>query len=336
MKHTNKVRWAILGAGRIAHAFASDFQYLKNGELVGVAARDKNRAQEFAQQYNIPAAYTYNELYNSNEIDAVYVCTTHNFHFEQCLRCLESGKAVLCEKPITLNDAECKKLVAVAKEKKVFLMEAMWTHFLPAVIKAKQWLNDGRIGKLQVINADFGVPMPYDAEGRLYNKALAGGALLDLGIYPVALATYFTEKEPNAVVASGALGSTGVDERTSMILQYGEVTAAITVCITAQMTNAAYLYGDKGYIKIDTYYRAPSVSIYDNDQKMIEEFVDDRVSRGFVFEMQEATDKILAGELESSTVTHKRSILFQEILTEVRRQIGLIYPSEEESLSHNK
>lgn len=328
MSEKKIVRWGILGAGKIAHAFAKDFKYLQNAQLVAVAASDSNRARTFAEQYNIANAYTYEQLYNSNEVDAVYICTTHNFHYQQCLNCLQQGKAVLCEKSITINDQQLKELVALSQQKKVFLMEAMWTHFLPAVQKAMQWLAGGRIGKLSIISADFGILMPYDVEGRIFNPKLAGGAMLDLGIYPVALTTFFTGRKPQTITASGVVGPTGVDERSSMILQYGDVTTTITISIVTQLTNEAFLFGDKGYIKIEDFYRAPSASIYNAKHQLVETFVDDRTSHGFIYEMQEATNQILKGEIESIIVPQQRSIIFQEIMTEARRQIGMVYPEE--------
>ncbi len=155
----NKVRWGILGAGVIAHSFAKDFSFMQNAELVAVAARDVERAKVFAAGYNIPQSLSYDELYNSEDVDAVYVATTHNFHFEQTMQCLKKGKAVLCEKPVTVDDKEFKELMSFSKTNRVFLMEAMWTYFLPAIHKAKQWMDKGRIGKLKIIQADFAYPM---------------------------------------------------------------------------------------------------------------------------------------------------------------------------------
>src|SRR3954447_8701207 len=152
----DKIRWAILGAGKIAHSFASDFSVVTNAELVAVASADKSRAETFAKEYNLPLAYSYSELYNSSEVDAVYIATTHNFHYEQCIECMNHGKNVLCEKPVTLNDRQFKELARLSHEKNVFFMEAMWTYFLPAVLKAKQWLQEGKLGSLKVIEANFG------------------------------------------------------------------------------------------------------------------------------------------------------------------------------------
>lgn len=324
----DKVRWAILGAGKIAHSFAMDFSAAKNAELVGVAASDKRRALTFAKEYNIPFSFDYEELYKSTEVDAVYIATTHNFHYEQCIQCIENGKSVLCEKPITLNDKQFKELARLSKERRVFLMEAMWTYFLPAVLKAKEWVDEGRIGNLKVIEANFGFPMPKDYEGRMYNANLAGGALLDLGVYPVAFSTYFTNEKPGKITASGVLTNTGVDERSGMFLTYQNITATLFCSMVNIMENKAVLYGDNGYVEIPHFFKASGASIYDNEHNLLQKFEDDRKTKGYNFEIQHATDAILQGKIESAIITHAKSNDIQEIMTEVRRQIGVVYPGE--------
>src|SRR3954453_10196176 len=291
------VRWAILGAGKIAHSFAKDFLQVKNAELVAVASKDKSRAETFAREYNLPFVYDYEELYNSQEIDAVFIATTHNFHYEQCIECMRHGKHVLCEKPITLNDKQFKELAKLAKQENVFLMEAMWTYFLPPVLKAMQWVDEGRIGDLKVIEANFGFPMPKNLDGRMYNLDLAGGALLDLGVYPVALTTYFTNKKPDSIQASGVLAETGADEITGIILQYGAVTASLFCSMVNIMDNKAMLYGDKGYIEIPEFFKAGSAILYDDYHNLIEKFEDNRTTKGYNYETQEATDVILWGQI---------------------------------------
>jgi predicted dehydrogenase len=323
-----KVRWAVLGAGHIAQSFVKDFPLLKNGELVAVAARDKEKAKIFAATHNIPIAYTYDELYNSKEVDAVYIATTHNFHFEQALQCLQQGKAVLCEKPITINDAEFKQLAALSKVNNVFLMEAMWTYFLPAIIKAQQWIDEGNIGALKVIQADFAFPMEKNMEGRMYNPDLAGGALLDLGVYNVALATLFTKRKPDSIIATGVLTETGVDATTTMLLNYGNTIATLCTSMVTRMTNKLRLFGEKGYIEIPEFWRARTATIFDKEFEATETFDDKRTSHGFIYQMQHATDKILSKQIESDIMPHQRSNDIQEIMTEARRHTGLRYPQE--------
>ncbi len=328
MKTKNKIRWAILGAGKIANAFAKDFPLMQNAELLAVASADKGKANNFAKEYHIPKAISHEELYKSDEIDAVYIATTHNFHFEQAMKCLQSGKAVLCEKPITVNDSEFKKLMAVSKEKNVFLMEAMWTYFLPATKKAKQWLDEGRIGKLKVIQADFAFAMEKNMEGRMYNPNLAGGALLDLGVYPVAISFYFTNEAPAKITASGALTKTGVDERLGMIFQYENFNADLFTSMVNRMSNTFKLFGEEGYIEIPEFWKAASAKLFDKEFNLRETFEDNRTSHGFIFEMQHANDLILDGKIESPVIPHSRSNGIQETMVEIRKQIGLKYPFE--------
>jgi predicted dehydrogenase len=323
-----KIRWAILGAGNIAKDFVKDFSHLQNATLVAIAASDKQRAITFAATYNIPLAYTYEELYKSTEIDAVYIATTHNFHFEQSMQCMQHGKAVLCEKPITINDTEFKQMATLSKERNVFLMEAMWTYFLPAIQKAQQWIAKGRIGNLKVIQADFSFAVPKNVEGRMYNPNLAGGALLDLGVYPVAAATLFANGKPNSITASGVLTETGVDASTAMVLNYEDIIAMLTTSMVARMTNKLRLFGETGYIEVPDFWRGYGCTLFDKDFTLVESFNDERTSHGFIYQMQHATDRILNNEIESYIITHKRSNEIQEIMTEVRRQIGFTYPME--------
>lgn len=324
----NKIHWGILGAGVISHSFAKDFSFMQNAELIAVAARDFERAQAFAAKYNIPQSLNYDELYNDKNIDAVYIATTHNFHFEQVMKCLQKGKAVLCEKPITVNDVEFKELMSFSKANRLFLMEAMWTYFLPAIHKAKQWVDEGRIGKLKVIQADFAYPMEKNSEGRMYNPMLAGGSLLDLGVYTIALAYYFTNREPEKITANADMTATGVDESVNMFFQYGDVSATLFSSIITRMTNVGRIFGETGYIEIPDFWRAYGCKLYDKEYTLVESFEDGRESHGFIYEMQHANDLILTGEYESSIMPHLLSNAIQETMMEVRKQIGLKYPFE--------
>jgi dihydrodiol dehydrogenase / D-xylose 1-dehydrogenase (NADP) len=329
MEKTNKIRWAILGAGKIAHKFAQDFATTSNAELVAVASRDMHRAKEFSDQYNIPNTFTYEQLYKSNLVDVVYIATPHNFHYEQCLSCMENGKAVLCEKPVTINDGQFKSLVTLANKRKVFFMEALWTYFLPSLLKAKEWIENGRIGKLKLIQADFGYAMEFNPAGRLFNPHLAGGALLDLGIYPVAFSAFFLGGKPDSVKASAYLGKTNVDETTSILFQHSGISSVLFASMAIKSINKGYLFGEKGYIELPDFFKAFSAGLYSSDHKLIESFHDERTTWGYNFEIQHVTDNIAKGILESNVVTHDRSNEIQELMTEIRRQIGLVYPMEE-------
>jgi len=322
------VRWAILGAGKIAHSFAADFSSVKHASIVAVASKSKNRATMFAEQYQIPNTFLYQQLYDSTEVTAVYIATTHNFHYEQCKQCLLSGKAVLCEKPITINSHQWKELQLIAQHNKVFIMEGMWTYFLPVIIKMQQWIADGRIGQLKVIDACFGFPMEKNLDGRLYNPALAGGALLDLGVYPVALTTLLTRQMPDSITTSGVLAETGVDERLGMVLQYGEVTATLFTSMVNIMNNTAFIYGTGGYIQIPNFFKASYAMLYDDHHNLLETFTDTRTTKGYNFQIQHVNDCLLKGKVESDVVTHALTGITQQVMTTVRQQVGVVYPEE--------
>ena len=328
MNKTNKVRWAILGCGQIANQFANDFKAVKNAELVAVASKDFGRSSVFAKRYGIPYLFTYDELYNSDLVDAVYIATTHNFHYEQSLACIQHGKAVLCEKPITVNDAEFKKLASFAKEKQVFLMEAMWTYFLPALNRAKEWVADGMIGSIKMIQADFGFYSEYNPMGRLYNPLMAGGALLDIGIYPIASHFVFPNRKPDEIKVSAILGDSKVDEFIWIIFNYGDASALLFSSIRFNSLNKGVITGDQGSVELPIFYKTRSAQLYDTKHRLVESFEDQRTTVGYNFEIQEATNCILNGTNESKIVTLARSNELQEIMTDVRKHINLKYPME--------
>lgn len=322
------LRWGMLGAGVIAPSFVRDFSYMKNAELVGVAASDPVRLKRFQSEHQIPQAMSYDELYQHPDIDVVYISTTHNFHFQQSMKCLQAGKAVLCEKPLTVNLHECSELIDFSRTTEVFLMEGMWTWFLPVIQKVKEWIEEGRIGKIKSIQAEFAYPMKKDQEGRMYNPKLAGGSLLDLGIYPIALSQYLMRNAPFKILASGKLAKTGVDEQVAIIFQYEDSISILFSSIVTRMTNMARIFCEKGIIEIPDFWRAYKARMYDLEYQQTDEIIDDRKSHGFIYEMQHANDLILAGKTESPVMTLETSLFFQKSLSEIRNQIGLIFPDE--------
>jgi predicted dehydrogenase len=322
------IRWAILGAGKIAHRFVEDFHLMTNARLVAVASSDPERGKFFADQYGIDLVLTYEQLYASSEVDAIYIATTHNSHYDHAVHCLNSHKAVLCEKPITVNAHQCAELIRLSKLNNTFLMEAMWSYFLPAIIHAKSWIKNGLIGDVKVIQIDFSFPAPKNLDGRLYNSNLAGGALLDIGIYPIALAYYFTDQKPIATLASGHIGETGIDERVGILLEFGSVSASLYSSIVTRTSNSALIFGDKGYIKIPQFWCSTDAQLYGIDHELLDTFLDQRTAHGFIYEMQHANDMITQKALESPVMTHERSLDIQITMDEVRKQIGLRYPFE--------
>ena len=307
-----KIRWGIVGPGIIAHEFAQDFQFVKYGEIVAVASRSKERADAFAKRYNIPKAYgSYAELYADEDVDIVYVATTHNFHHENSTDAINSGKAVLCEKPITVNIAECDSLIALAKEKDQYLMEGMWTYFLPAIKKVSEWVNNGRIGRVLSIKADFGNAVPFDPDSRMYNPALAGGTILDMGIYPLAITWLIYKSDPKNISVISRKASTGVDNDVNMLFEYEDALASLHSSFRSKLNNHAYIIGEKGYIDIPDFWCARECLLYE-DKTIIDSFKDEREGSGFEFEIDAVSNDLLKGLKQSEVMPHNYSRKLQE------------------------
>lgn len=312
-----KINWGIIGTGKIANYFASDFRFVNHGELMAVASRSDASAQAFAENYKIPKAYgSYEELYADPKIDAIYVATPHNFHFENTKNCLEGGKAVLCEKPITVNPRELEKLIEIARANDQYLMEGMWTYFLPALVKAQQWVAQGRIGRVLNVRSDFGYAVPFDAKGRMYNPALAGGSLLDMGIYPIAMAWLFYKQQPKHMTVLSRKATTGVDHDVTMLFEYDDAAAVLASAFRCKLHNHTFVIGEKGYIMIPDFWKADKLYLYEEDE-CIDTFTDDRESLGFNFETDAVNRDLLNGNKESEVMPLSYSQAFQETMANV-------------------
>ena len=307
-----KVRWGIVGPGNIAHSFAHDFQFTKYGELKAVASRSLERAQNFADKHGIPKAYgSYSELYADKEIDIVYVATPHTFHYENSTDAINSGKAVLCEKPITVNLEECDSLIALAKEKDKYLAEAMWTYFLPVIKKVSEWVNRGRIGQVLNVKADFGNRVPFDPESRMYSPKLAGGTLLDMGIYPLAIAWLIYKSDPKNISVISRKASTGVDNDVNMLFEYEDALASLHSSFRSKLNNHAYIIGEKGYIDIPEFWHARECILYESEN-IIDRFQDDRKGKGYEFEIDAVSMDWLNGLKQSEVMPLDYSRKLQE------------------------
>lgn len=313
-----QLNWGIVSAGRIAGLFCQDLVFSKNSHLYAVAARKQADADEFAKQYNVEKSYQgYQTLFDDPKVDIVYVATPHNFHFQQAFDALSAGKHVLCEKPMTVSHKECEILVRLAKDKGLLLMEALWTYFLPAMQKAREWLNDGRIGQLKHIKVDFGYPVPFKLDGREYNPNLAGGCLLDMGIYPLAIADFFLEADIDNLFVKANFCETGVEDDVIIIGKSDDVMVSLATSFQCRLSNNAYLIGDEGYILIPDAFRAKECRLFHLDE-LVESFTDNRQSLGYHFEADEACRVIEEGKLESAVVSHQHSLLFQSQLASVK------------------
>ncbi|AQQ66331.1 oxidoreductase [Microbulbifer agarilyticus] len=315
-----RVRWGILGAGRIANQFANDIRFAPNAELTAVAARSGESAIKFAEEYGIDHAYAgYDALMASSEIDAIYIATPHNLHIDQTKRAMAAGKAVLCEKPLVVNSRECEELVAFARAEGQYLMEAMWTWFLPALRKAKQWVDEGRIGKIRHVKADFGYPIPYSNDRREYDNRLAGGCLLEMGIYPVAIAQYFLQDEPQDLSVRAHLAPNGVEDDVVITADYAQgAVASLATSFRCKLQNWAYIIGEEGYIAIPDFWRADECSLFKLDER-VDHFKDDRPGLGFEFEIIAASADILARKAQSDIVSHEASLAFQRVMERIKK-----------------
>lgn len=256
---TKPIRWGVLGSGAIAHGFVQGLRVLPDARVVAVASRSVSNAKAFAQTHAIPVAHTnYSELVRNPEVDVVYVATPHDRHAEDCLLALEHGKAVLCEKPFTINAQQARTVIEAARRHKVFCMEAMWMRFIPAIRKAHDLVQSGAIGEVRLLSADFAVANQFDPRSRFFARELGGGALLDLGVYPLALASLILG-QPSAIATQAALGTTGVDDQSAVVLSYpaGRL-AVIYASLRVWSPQEAVIMGSHGRIRIHAPFYCPS------------------------------------------------------------------------------
>ncbi|MET0416986.1 MAG: Gfo/Idh/MocA family oxidoreductase [Actinoplanes sp.] len=321
-----KVRWGILGPGGIAAQFAADLKLVEGAELAAVGSRSTANATAFAERFGFARAHgSYAELAADPDVDVVYVATPHAFHHDATLACIEAGKGVLVEKPITLDMASAAALVASARTHKVFLMEAMWMRLNPAIRKVAELIEEGAIGWVSAIHADFGLQGPFAADHRLRDPKLGGGALLDLGVYPINLAHLIMGK-PASVQSWAHLTPEGVDENTGVLFGYepGAV-AALTCSINGASRNAASITGTEGRIDLPVGFFVPREFELTRPDRDVEKFEFPFEGNGYQFEAAEVQRCILAGELESPLMKHTTTLEIMALLDTIRDEIGVTY-----------
>lgn len=322
------ISWGILGAGKIAKKFAEDFKVVSNGKIVAIASRSQNRANEFAHEFEIPKAHSsYEEMVKNSDIDVVYIATPHNFHFEHARLCLNNGKSVLCEKPVTVNSAEFELLQNLAKEKNLFFMEALWTYYLPAILQTMNWIREGKIGDVKQLQVCFGYTGNMDKKMRLANPDLAGGALLDIGIYGIAMAELVFDEELENIQSMAHFSDTGIDDYNSIQLKYKSGgMAQISSSFVSELKNEAVIYGTKGRIEIPQFWMAKKAFLITTDEKL--EFINKNTQLGYNYEAFAVNELLKKGAIESSVVPLVKSKRILSIMDQVREQIGLKYPFE--------
>lgn len=326
---TDKIRWGILSTGNIAHSFSRGFPGVLDGVLHAVGSRTQAAADAFGDEFNIPRRYgSYEALAQDPEVDAIYIGTPHPFHMENSLLCLDAGKAVLCEKPFTINAPEAAAVIRRAREKRVFIMEAMWTRFTPVMGRVRELIAQGVIGEPRMMTADFGYRKPFDVSHRSFNPDLGGGGLLDVGIYPISLA-FMVLGRPQTIVSAVHMASTGVDEQAAIIFKYSHGELALLSCATRVRGSLdASICGTEGQIKIGTPWWKPQHFTLSFEGK------DDQVehlpfrANGYEYEADEVNRCLREGRLESDILPLDESLAIMETLDAIRAQWGMSYPME--------
>ncbi|MBW8002293.1 MAG: Gfo/Idh/MocA family oxidoreductase [Planctomycetes bacterium] len=325
-----KIRWGILGTGNIAEQFAQSLTVLGDAELLAVGSRAEKTAKKFAKKFKIPRAYpSYEQLVNDKDIDVIYISTPHTLHMENTMLALNAGRAVLCEKPFAINTDQAMKMVDLAREKKLFLMEAMWTRFLPVITKVRQLLDEGIIGQPEYVQADFGYSCKRNPEHRILNPELGGGALLDVGVYCISFASMIFKSEPTSIKSTAHIGKTGVDEQSSMTLSYNDGQIAELECAINKDTPwQALIRGTKGEIKIHRPFwkaTAANISIDGKEPQVLEIPLE---GNGYNYQAADVMDCLRAGKTESDIMPLDETLSIMKTMDKIRAQWHLKYPCE--------
>ncbi|ANI89671.1 hypothetical protein A9P82_10455 [Arachidicoccus ginsenosidimutans] len=321
--------WGIIGPGKIAKKFAESLQLTERVRLSAVASRDINKAKQFAATFNCPTTYhSYEALVQDPDIDVVYIATPHAFHCKQTILCLQHNKAVLCEKPMALNATQVRKMIQASKDNQCFLMEALWTRFLPWMQAVKEITDNGLIGDVKYVRADFGFKAEYNPESRLFDINLGGGSLLDIGIYPLFLCQQILGK-PKHIVVSGNTDKGGADISCHAVLQYENGAAGIiTSMLDCDTPQTAEIAGTEGMIRIPSRWHRVSQFEWRRTNKDWQTVTLPQLVNGFEFQIAEVVKCLDNNLIESPSLPHAFSLQLSETMDEIRKQIGVTYPGE--------
>ncbi|HXB93986.1 MAG TPA: Gfo/Idh/MocA family oxidoreductase [Puia sp.] len=321
--------WGIIGPGKIAHKFARALTLVEGARLGAVASRDAARSEAFAREHGADRSYDhYEQLAEDPGIDAVYVATPHGFHAEHSLLCLQQGKGVLCEKPMALSAREAGAMIEASRKYRAFLMEAMWTRFLPLVRETTTLVDSGQIGSVKYIRADFGFLAPFNGTSRLYDLRLGGGSLLDIGIYPLFLCLHLLGG-PDHIVAAGRLSPTGSDESCHAILQYRDgASAVISSTLACQTSLTAEVAGTEGMIRIPGPWYKNDRFEWNRTGGDVRQVQLEPMINGFEYQIGEVMRCMEQGVIESPSLPHSFSLMMSRTMDEIRRQIGVKYAGE--------
>lgn len=325
--------WAVIGTGTIVKKFIKGLSVVNDARVYAVCSRNLDRAECFVKEYGIEHAYgSCEEMVMNDNIDCIYIGVPHALHKEYMEICIKNQKNVLCEKPFTINSKEAKEIADLAKANKVFVMEAMWTKFLPVMQMVKEYISAGVIGHLSSIKASFGFFTETDRNNRLFDINLGGGALLDVGVYPLSLAVYIMGRLPDKVTSDATLGETGVDEINHMELtfhmNYGDVKASLASALKENQGADAVITGTKGSIVIPDFFQADKAYVYDLEGNLVEAISEPHMSNGYEYEVLEVQNCIRSGKVESNIHTLDDTIGILEIADAMRNEWGLKYPAD--------
>ncbi len=318
-----KIKWGIIGTGRMSGWFCDDFKNVPNGELAAVCSRSEDAAKRFASKYNIQNIYTdLDALINSGEIDVAYIATPHTSHKAFTKKCLSSGMAVVCEKPFVTSVKDAIEIIETANTNQTYFMEAMWTWHLPAIKAAKAWVESGRIGDILHFKADFGYPVPFSSDAREFDPSDSGGVLREMGIYPVALMDLFIGLPLKDLRVIHSLAPTGVEDDLTAMFDFGDLTAVITSSFKCRLGNSAQIIGTKGHIIIPDFFRAHRAELYSIDE-LLETADFQRGSTGYAYQAVSVGEDLLAGETTSKVVPPEKSLKTQMTMKAILDAMGL-------------
>ncbi len=324
-----ETRWGILATGNIAHKFAEGLAAVRGARLVACGSRNKDRARAFADQFDIPRAHgSYKALANDDEVEVVYIATPHPFHRDNALACLDGGKAVLVEKPFAVNTRQGRDIVDTARRKGLFCMEAMWTRFFPVMVELRRLLADGRIGQVRMVQADFGFRCNWDPQHRLLNPDLGGGGLLDVGIYPLSLASMVLGGF-EAVTGLAEIGDTGVDTQAGIVGRHPDDRISVLSCAVQTTTpREAWILGTEGRVHIpDPWFAPRSMTVIDPDGAE-ETFEPEATGNGYNHQAQAVADCLARGKTESPVMGLDETLAILETMDQLRRTWDETYPFE--------
>ncbi|WP_029268611.1 Gfo/Idh/MocA family protein [Flavobacterium sp. KJJ] len=324
MRNLDKIKWGIVGLGNIANQFAADLVLLEDADLVAVASRNIFKANEFAQKYNCSKTYdSYDALFADDQVEIVYIATPHDSHAELAIKALEHGKHVLCEKPMALSYEDSRRMIEASKKHNKFFMEAFWTRFIPTVREVLEKVDGGIIGDIKSVKADFAFYGNEIEGGRLFDKNLGGGALFDIGVYPLFL-SYILLGIPKEITAKSIFHKNGIDLQTSMILQYENAQAVLQASIVSDSDMKAAISGNKGRIELNApWYIADGYSIFKDGKE--ENFSLPNLGKGYTHEAIECHQCIRNNQIESTLWSHQNSLDLSKIVEEIKNQIGLSF-----------